>query len=620
MRLKSVYISDYKNLKAFNLAFDGESFLDIFVGKNGTGKSNLFEALTEIFCHLYESERRGSDFNFAYKISYELEGEDIFIEWENGVFKINGQERKTVGSTSLPDNVVIYYSGHNEAVSKIVDRYKASFSKSLKTADENDSRRFIGVGADYKELLLSLLLMQPAEGLVAKFTTEKLGIAEVGDTVHLTISRPSFAPKGLVIDPVDPATLFWGADGVVKEFLSKLTACIKVGFGAGGLYDRDRDLYKIPIDIEKFKAEFKDEATAAIFRKFDNLKTLEMLSGIFVPIKLVSGLDANTSHFSDGQFQSIYIYALIEIFKDRNCITLLDEPDSFLHPEWQFQFLQQVIEITDVAAAQNHVLMTSHSAVTLIQHTDRKIKFFDVRDNSAHCYSVEKRIAIKKLSSSIIEYSEHDQLLSILNTIQIEKKPVLFTEGSTDPIIIKTAWEKLYEDEMPFIPFYAFSCTFIKQLLTDQRIHQEMRGLPMFALYDFDKAYDQWNALNGEIVEADLSKGLVKKWRDGPAFALMLPVPANKKIRSQVIKDEKRVEIFGGNSCCEIEHHFYGLAETNEYFCEEQTVGGGSKVVFESDARKSDFAKLIVPSLAPEHFESFRPMFDFITNTIPAKK
>ena len=45
MRLQHVHISDYKNLKDFTLSFDNDSFLDVFVGKNGTGKSNLFEAL-----------------------------------------------------------------------------------------------------------------------------------------------------------------------------------------------------------------------------------------------------------------------------------------------------------------------------------------------------------------------------------------------------------------------------------------------------------------------------------------------------------------------------------------------------------------------------------------------
>lgn len=41
MRLKLLSISHYKNLKNFNLEFDGESFVDLFVGKNGSGKSNL---------------------------------------------------------------------------------------------------------------------------------------------------------------------------------------------------------------------------------------------------------------------------------------------------------------------------------------------------------------------------------------------------------------------------------------------------------------------------------------------------------------------------------------------------------------------------------------------------
>lgn len=54
MRLKSVSISKYKNLKDFTLNFDSDSFMDVFVGKNGSGKSNLFEALIEIFRHLHK--------------------------------------------------------------------------------------------------------------------------------------------------------------------------------------------------------------------------------------------------------------------------------------------------------------------------------------------------------------------------------------------------------------------------------------------------------------------------------------------------------------------------------------------------------------------------------------
>jgi hypothetical protein len=272
-----------------------------------------------------------------------------------------------------------------------------------------------------------------------------------------------------------------------------------------------------------------------------------MLFDISVPLKLVGGADGNIGFFSDGQFQAVYIYAIVELFKDRNCLTLLDEPDAFLHPEWQFEFLKQVIEITDTAAKSNHVLMSSHSAATLISHEQRKVKFFDIRENTVNCYELPKAIAIKKLSSDLIRYSEQEQLLSIINAVQIEHKPVLFTEGSTDPLILKQAWNHLYDVEMPFIPFYGFSSTYIKQLLTDNRIHAEMGGLPVFALFDFDKAYDQWNGLNGEVLIADPLKGLIKKWKDGESYAIMLPVPQHPDLQRQVIKMRLVVRLSGAN-------------------------------------------------------------------------
>ena len=259
--------------------------------------------------------------------------------------------------------------------------------------------------------------------------------------------------------------------------------------------------------------------------------------------------------------------------------------------------------------------MTSHSAVTLIPHEKNKIRFFDLKDNHANCYSLDKRVAINKLSSDLIKYSEQEQLLSIINAIQIEKKPVLFTEGSTDPIILKEAWYKLYEDEMPFIPFYAFSCTYINQLLTDGRIQAEMGGLPVFALFDFDKAYDQWNGLNGHIIEKDPFKGLIKKWDGGESYAFMLPIPETDAIKKQVFKDEAKKLTFGGDSSCEMEHIFYGIEITKDYFTDEPCPGG-KKIIFKSDGNKTKFAKEIVPTIDKKQFEIFKPIFEFIKTKI----
>lgn len=630
MHLKSVFISQYKNLKYFSLSFDGTSFIDVFVGKNGSGKSNLFEALIEIFRHLDQLGRADNDITFDYRLSYEIGGKETEIEWKVGKLRINKDEdRKTLGQTPFPDNVLIYYSGHNTTVSNLIADYEAKFSDFVKRARLDDSRRFIGIGQNYKSLLLAVLLAQPEASKARSFIRKKLEIDKLGITkpgtddvsepvLRVDLQRPDYArgteKEKYDIDSVDTTTQYWRPVGISKDFLDTLSACIwdnteKLTVKEG--YFPNDDRYVLFLSISKLQEKFVGK-WQELFRQFDNLKTLGMLDAISVPLRLTSGTEGNVSHFSDGQFQSVYIYSIVELFKDRNCLILLDEPDAFLHPEWQFDFLRQVFDITDVAA-KTHVLMSSHSAVTLIPHDKKKIKFFDIKDNHANCYDVPKSVAIKKLSADLIKYSEQDTLLSILNTVQIERKPVLFTEGSTDPIILKEAWYKLHDEEMPFIPFYAFSCTYINQLVTDNRIHNEMGGLPVFALFDFDKAYDQWNGLNGDVIESSPTQGMIKKWSVGASesYAFMLPVPANADIQKQVIRNLATHETFGGDSCCEIEHLFYGQAATANYYQHEPCVGG-SKIVFKSDGEKTTFAKEVVPTLDAACFEVFRPMFKFI--------
>ena len=615
MRLTSLYIGQYKNLRDFSLSFDGGSFIEVFVGKNGTGKSNLFESLIEIFRHIVEFDRDKAACDFNYRIGFEIDGKASEIGWNSGKLTIGGKERKTIGKTPLPDNVLIYYSGHNDTVAKLVEQYEEAFRKRIKRADFDEARYFIGIGPDYKELLLAVLLMQSDTCKARQFICQKLGIETVALEAKVVLERPAYATDSRYdIELNDETDRYWQPEGITKTFLDRLHGCINTATGSpvrSEGYFAEPDRYILYFDIAKIRQEFADLTPQELFRQLDNLKTLGMLAEITIPLQLTGGVDATIAHFSDGQFQSVYIYSIVELFKDRNCITLLDEPDSFLHPEWQFDFLKQVFEITDTTAKNNHVLMSSHSAVTLIPHDKRKIKFFEIKGNQANCYDLPKSVAIKKLSADLIKYSEQEQLLSIINAIQIENKPVLFTEGSTDPVILKEAWYKLYDVEMPFIPFYAFSCTYIKQLLTDNRIHTEMGGLPVFALFDFDKAYDQWNGLNGTVSETDPLKGMIKKWAEGESYALMLPVPANADIQKQVIRNAATGETFGGDSCCEIEHLFYGLDATKNYYQQEPCVGG-TKIVFKSDGEKTAFAKEVVPALDQACFEVFRPMFEFI--------
>jgi len=592
-------------------------FIDVFVGKNGSGKSNLFEALVKIFRHLYEYDKEKGDPGFDYTIKYEIDAAETEIDWNSGKLTINGSERKTLGQTPLPDNVLIYYSGHNDTVADLVRQYESSFSKRIKKADFNESRRFIGIGPEYKALLLAVLLMQKADNKARQFICDKLGIATVAQEVTLTLKRPAFADKKFEIEAFDPKTHYWGAEGITRQFLDKLIGCVKGAFNHGNVYSATDDLYRIVLDIALFQQRFADEQITDIFRQFDNLKTLGMLADISIPLTLTSGLNASIAHFSDGQFQSVYIYYIVELFKDRNCLTLLDEPDAFLHSEWQFGFLKQVFEITDTTTKKNHVLMSSHSASTITTANEKYINLFELDGSKVVVVKVSKAEIIKSLSAGLISFSESEARLNIQHVLKNTTGAVLFTEGITDEMILEMAWSRLYPTvQRNFEVQNAFDRIFLRNLFSREELSHNFPGRTMFALFDFDEAFDDWNGLKKYCdLETDPLKGLSKQLKCKNHYAMLLPVPDVDALKRQVLDPSGKPWGKGTESHLPIELLFYREDFLGQWFDKKATSGGGEVIEFTGD--KVTFAKNFVPTLNAASFEVFRPVFDFIKTKCP---
>jgi hypothetical protein len=211
-----------------------------------------------------------------------------------------------------------------------------------------------------------------------------------------------------------------------------------------------------------------------------------------------------------------------------------------------------------------------------------------------------------------MRYSESEQILSVLHSINIERKPILFTEGSTDPLILKEAWVKLFAEPMPFIPIYAFNCIYLKCVLQDDRILNELKGKPIFGLFDFDEAYNEWNHLKskGSFSQTDPYCGLRIDLDGKNSYAFLMPVPNIAAIERQVIKDKATKETYLHKSRLAIEHLFYEDANAHALFSSED-IPGGSVLVFNESA-KTRFAEEIVPSIDRAHFEVLRPMLEFI--------
>ena len=439
----------------------------------------------------------------------------------------------------------------------------------------------------------------------------------IADDVKITLKRPYYArgKKAYDIALNDETDRYWKPEGITKDFLNKLTVCradgAKAPLRAEG-YFSDTDHYILYLDIKAIQKEFAGYSLQELFRQFDNLKTLEMLTDISIPVMLEDEVKATTDHFSDGQFQSVYIYSIIEIFKDRNCLTLLDEPDSLLHPEWQFDFLKQVFAIAESDVAKNHVLMSSHSASTITSSKERTLNLFEIKENRVEVSKVSKKEIILALSNGSIKLSEDESIMSINAFLRNNKEPVLFTEGISDECILETAWEKLFPSERRcFCIHSAFDRQFLRNLCIREELRNNNPGRLFFALFDFDDAVDDWKQIGKIDVITDPYHGLVKKHSGYDLFACLLPVPQNETIKQQVFKPGTTLHWDAGKDChLTIELLFYGLNETTSYYKTTDQSCGGKMIVFSGD--KVKFAEEVIPKLPKAAFEIFRPMFEFI--------
>ncbi|MGB8700334.1 MAG: AAA family ATPase, partial [Thermosynechococcaceae cyanobacterium] len=452
-----------------------------------------------------------------------------------------------------------------------------------------------------------------ANNKARQFICQKLGIKTISPEVKLVLKRPSYATDlRFDMELNDESDRYWKAEGITKIFLDRLSNCTSTA--AGNMvrsegYFRAEDRYVLYFNIAKIQREFSNFSSQELFRQFDNLKTLNMLAEISIPLMIEGDIEAAIDHFSDGQFQSVYIYSIVELFKDRNCITLLDEPDSFLHPEWQFDFLRQVFDITDTAAKNNHILMSSHSAATLCSLEEQNISLFKIDNFNVSCTKQTKKEIVNELSNSFIQYSEDESKLLIDNVIRSSTRPILFVEGPSDVSILNTAYTKLYPgQDIPILVQDAFDRGFLKNLFKRDEVFRTYTDKQFFALFDFDDAYEDWRLLGGECKITDIKLGLCRKLANKNAYAFLLPIPENQ-LMTQVWDETNPVEKVRSKPHFGIEHIFWEVPGLEDWFHEEQNTG---VIKFKGDKHKVKFAEEVVPTLKTSYFEVLRPMFDFI--------
>jgi len=390
MRLDELWIEEFKNLRDLYIDFDETSPYTVLVGQNGSGKSNLIEALASIFRNLDLDEMAP----FGYKLQYKCRGNVLRAEASKGqypAFKV--REEKQEAFADLPRSqfmkvddqdrplyrpafVFGYYSGPTDRLAALFEKHTERFYRLIikekgwreakkKGVSSNALRRLFYAKTLHGQFALLAFFMEPETSADddRDFLRKHLLIDGL-DAVMFALRQPPWASK-----KGDPR--FWNAEGEVRDFLTHLYPSAITPM---------RMPRRIPADLAKNPSVeslylFLPKASAlehvyathyrnqfAFFTALESTHISKLLAEVRtrVRIKSAEGERAITYRdLSEGEQQLLLVLGLLKFTAEQETLFLLDEPDTHLNPAWSVQYLEFLDRF--VANREScHIVMATH--------------------------------------------------------------------------------------------------------------------------------------------------------------------------------------------------------------------------------------------------------------------
>lgn len=609
MKITNIKIKKFKNFKDFEINFTKDNY-EVIIGENGTGKSNLFEVIIEIFLFLLEDKK---DSPFDFEISYEINNNKVKVISEKNkvIYKLDETEEEKVGKPLkkfLPETLMLYYSGKNERINNYLSKYEEQYrGKNRKTITKKNKeiRNIFGILKEHKSILLLLLFIYKNNKKFNQILKD-INIKEDFFKGKLILKTPFYGKKEKIESmSIYDEKRFWG---IGKDILEKLNELAKGNLsnasdGNEGFFYEEQKFY-ITLNKEILEEMANKYSIYEMFSFFDDLRVIEMLD------RLELSIEKDQESFSDfnlseGENQYIIFNTIIELFEEKECIFLLDEPDSYLHPKWQDRLIEA---LQSKENSKNQILLTTHNVTTIARCS--KNPFLLQKNKNPKKIGID--YAVGELSSHLAELKRNNNINIILEAYKIEDQPMVLTEGKTDCNIIKKAWRVLKKSEPPFKLIPVFGDEFLQRTLVSNDIKNLCKEKPIIGIFDFDEAYNYWNKLFSEKyveIEKDPYKCLVKKDENKNIYGMLLPVNPNKDTEGLIIKNKENKTTFKQESKFSIELLFYGFEETKKYFKEELCVGG-KRMAF--NWNKNKFSTEEISKFSEESFKNFIPLVNKI--------
>ncbi|MCI9016237.1 MAG: AAA family ATPase [Clostridia bacterium] len=407
MKLLKLWINNYKNLTNLTIDFEKSNGLSIFVGNNGTGKSNIIECLSEIFNCLYNNKIS----KIEYELTYSLNDNIItIINKKRRLVKKNGKvisryllERDNL----LPTNIITMYSGEDERL----------YRKYYYSNEKHKHDRLIYVDKRmWKNALFTLVYSQLEN--IKNFLKNEINIDTVNNIIFLYTVKNFKNNQNEVIKEIvtqnNPEEEYRWIRGKIQD--------INNFFNIKNQYNlKDNKLY-LAGDVSKIIL-----SNSLSYYENEIFNILKQSNITDILIYLNNSFEA--SYLSEGQKKMILFKVILEFLGDENSLILFDEPDAFIN-ESRKEGLYN--ELKEYATNGRQIVLATHSPT-----------FIDIAEQ-------ENIIMLKRNDNNNIEIFDDDRLSQIryLTGSRINaflEKTILYCEG-TDRSLDKKLYSILFKN------------------------------------------------------------------------------------------------------------------------------------------------------------------------------
>ncbi len=423
----------FKNLKNVTIDFDQDHWVTVVIGWNGTGKSNVLEALAIIFRDLIAKKRTPA---FAFQLSYRMGAGDnlrhIHIDAdpdrEKDAFLIRVADARQIKQNDLihgvldfgedadtspqgepikltaflnadteylPRYVFSYYSGESSRMHEVFRPYLESYDSKLRNGvDPGLKRLFYAMPVHSQFVLLAFVIQQ--SDMVRAFLDDHLGLDpdEGIESVLFVLRQPPWKSKAADGDP-----RFWNARGVVRDFLSRLydIALAPVDISrrvSTSIWNKETLLFKYLYvkDIAALRRLVGNQSPAQFFRDLESTHVSELIEEVRIRVRLKKNDGSVTfRELSEGEQQLLTVLGLLRFTAENESLFLLDEPDTHLNPRWcvdYLNYLKSFVGQNSEGQNNSHIVLTTHNPLAIAELVKEQVQIL-YRDPGARTVHAE---------------------------------------------------------------------------------------------------------------------------------------------------------------------------------------------------------------------------------------